>query len=69
MLYEEPSLTTSYVVQGQYLILKCEDQFEYLCEQTICMIKAVHDPFPNVQGVLNAMMVVFDTWIRRSIDR
>ena len=60
-IYEEPSLTTFYGVQGQYLILICEDQYEDLCEQTICMIKAVHDPFPNIQGVLNAMMVVFDT--------
>lgn len=44
-------MATSYELQGQYLVLKCGDQYEDLCKKTICMIKAVHDVFPNVQGL------------------
>jgi len=49
--YGESTLSTPYVLQGNYLILKCGDQYENLCEKTICMFRSVYELFPDVKGV------------------
>ena len=55
ILNGEPDLDTDYkIIDDKYLLVKCGDYYENLCEKTICLCKAIKSAFPNVKGILKS---------------
>ena len=46
---ENTSIST--IKEDKYLILNCGDNYEDLCEKTICLMKTICTVFPNIKGV------------------
>jgi hypothetical protein len=47
IMYGDTNLPVPFMIQGPYLVLKCRDEYEYLCEKTFCLCNAVAKVFPT----------------------
>jgi hypothetical protein len=47
IVYADIQLNVPCMIQGHCLILKCRDDYEYLCEKTFCLCNAVANLFPG----------------------
>jgi len=52
ILYGDETLKNNYeIINNKYLIVNCKDNYENLCEKTICLCKIIKSEFSNVKGV------------------
>jgi len=53
ILYGNPDLDAPYKLtdDGRYLIIKCSDHYEKLCEKTITAFRVIQELFPEISGV------------------
>jgi hypothetical protein len=53
ILYGNPDLDTPYKLtdDGRYLIIKCQDHYEKLCEKTMTAFRVIQDLFPETSCV------------------
>lgn len=47
IVYGDIDINSPYELKDKYLVLKCGDNYENLCEKTIAMFKTIHTLFPN----------------------
>jgi hypothetical protein len=50
-MYGNIQLPTPYKINEKYLVLKCNDQYEHLCEKTIYLCKIIYHVFPSINGM------------------
>ena len=52
ILFGNPTLQTNYTItDDKYLIIKCGDYYENLCQKTIILMKTVSIAFPDIKGL------------------
>jgi hypothetical protein len=51
-MYGDIQLPTPYQINEKYLILKCNDHYENLCEKTIYLCKTITYIFPEIKGMI-----------------
>ena len=50
--YGDDTIQTEFnIINNKYIVLKCKDYYENLCEKTVALCKTIKTILPNIQGI------------------